>query len=106
MNAEEVKIEEMRVQLQEQHIRDFLDGLDSPTDNMAERSGLISVISKAMTRLIEIEYSFVEGTLDKLKDTGEFCPSCLISNSEDVAKLKQVANSFNYYLGEFDEDDE
>lgn len=95
---EEYEIENLRVKLQDQHIQDFLSTLDSPTDQLAERSGLIAVMSKSIKRLIEIEQQFVIDQIKDANESGSLCPSCLVGNAKDVAKIEAVAKMFNSYL--------
>ena len=102
----DASIEKMRMKLQEQHITEFLAGLDSPTDELAERNGLICVMSKALARLHEVEKGFITKQLEEMAETGGLCPSCLIDNVRDVTKVENLINTFNSYLEESNECDD
>ena len=89
-------IEQMRHKLQEGHVNEFLKNLKSPDDELAERNALITVVSKSIARLLEIEQDFVVEMLKQPKD--EICLNCLLNNANDVTKLMSLVNAFNFYL--------
>lgn len=89
-------IEKFRDQLASQLRDDYFDKLKNDDDPSAERYALISTISIAIDKLIQIESDFL---MDLLADESDgICPSCLAKDAADVANAKSLANAFNFYL--------
>jgi len=89
-------IEKVRDQLACQLRDDYFDKLENADDPSAERHALISTISKAVDKLIQIESDFLT---DHIADAADgMCPCCLAKDAADVANAKSLANAFNFYL--------
>jgi hypothetical protein len=89
-------IEKVRDQLACQLRDDYFDKLHNEDDPSSERYALISTISLALDKLIQIESNFLTELLADSDDG--ICPCCLAKDAADVANAKSVANAFNFYL--------
>jgi len=94
--ATDSAVEEMRVSLREEHIQAFLETIKNDDDPSAERETLMSTISKALSRLCDVESSFVTDMLSS--DSSDVCLGCFGENMRDHVNIVSVANSFNHYL--------
>ena len=88
-------IEQFREQLKDQHRKDLVANLRNEDDPTEEAQSLISVISQALGRLIDIEQDI---TLEMVKDPDGCCPGCLMSQTRDLVKLQDMGSIFNSYL--------
>lgn len=89
-------VEEMRMSLREEHIQTFLETLKNEEDPMAERDALISTLSKALSRLCDVESTFVTDILSE--DRSDVCLGCFGESMRDHVNIVATANSFNHYL--------
>lgn len=99
-----VDLENVREQLAEQHLSQFLLSLKNDEDPVAERHSLIAVMSASLGRLLEVEQGFVKSIFEDSKDG--ICPSCLSTCLIDYERLRSVAVNFNHYLESESENDE
>ena len=94
--ATDSAVEEMRISLREEHIQTFLETMKNEDDPTAERDALISTLSKTVSRLCDVEASFVTDLL--AQDSSNVCLGCFGENMRDHVNIVAVANSFNHYL--------
>ena len=87
-------IETAREQLKEQYRKDLIENLRNEDDPAEEAGSLISVISQALARLINIEQNIA---LELIQEP-DGCPGCLVAQTRDVVRLQDIATLFNSYL--------
>ena len=90
------EIESMRRQLQDNHVIDFIKGLENNEDPFAERHSLILLLSTSLQRLYKLEQNFIVELTSQKAD--EICPACLINNTIDMTRRESVVDAFNHYI--------
>lgn len=98
--SEEIAVEIMRQELQDKHLKSFFETLENPEDPAAERISLISVVSQALGRLIDVEEIFVKEMMEE--PSSDICLGCFGQSIEDHTNALAVAASFNHYLSSAD----
>ncbi len=93
MEETDLKVEEMKLQLNESRIKDFVETLKSD-DLPASRLNTITLISRAFEQLHEIESSF----LDETVNSDDICPCCIVTNTKDVTRVEALIDSFTSYI--------
>ena len=94
-------IAEAREKLSQERLSSFLSTLENDEDPSAERHALISLVSRGLERLSEVESIFVKEMLEQKQE--ELCLGCLCGNVTDYSNINSVITSFNHYLGESDD---
>ena len=90
-------IDSIRQQLTETRLTEFVDSLINNEDHDATRENLVSIISKTLAALLDVEREFV---VDVFKEAAEsdICPGCLANATADLVRVETIAREFNAYV--------
>lgn len=95
-HATEIELENLREELSEKRLTEFVESLANEENLDAQRWHLISLASKALNALVDTEHSMLVNYLKSEKDS--ICPGCLMAHSNDVTLIETTAEMFNKYL--------
>lgn len=97
-----IQIEELREELSEKRLTEFVSSLTNEEDLDAQRWHLISLASKVLHALVETEHDMLMNYLKTEKDS--ICPGCLMAHSNDVTLIETTEEMFHKYLNSNNED--
>ena len=90
--------DEMRFELNEQRISEFLGTLINENDPSSQLQNLTSLASKCLEQMLDTERQMMK---DFITDsTDGLCPGCLIMHTRDVTQLENTIEQFNNYVSE------
>ena len=93
---QDIEMENLREQLSQKRINEFVSSLLNTEDLDAQRHHLICLVSRALTELRDTEREMITAYLREMTDS--ICPGCLMAHTKDVNNLESVATLFNNYL--------
>lgn len=91
-------VDQMRYELNEQRIIEFLDTLNNSEDISAQLYNLTSVATKALERMLMVERQMMKEFITEATAEDGICPGCLVIHTRDVTNLENTINQFQNYL--------